>query len=521
MTDQLDGAVLGEPLKTASYKRNILSVVRGGGITLFGKLFTNASRFVTALILARFIGAEQYGLYQLALNTVTLVSGIALLGLDTALVRFVAIADGRREDKRLWGVLQIGIGIPAVISVITGVGLFALAYPIAENIFHDMRLVPLLQLISLVIPTITMSDVLVGAVRGFKNMEYPVLAQFIVQPAFRLVATLLIAFSGLDAFRAIVIFGLSDLIATLMLVFYLNKLFPLRRPLFPAVHDLKGVMSYAFPDWLAGMLDKFRFNIQALLIGSLNNIAGVGIFAVADQINILGHDFYTSINISARPLIAQLHDLGERIQLARVYQTATKWSVIVNLPLFLLIILFPVELLSIFGASFTGGAAALIILAWANLVDIGTGMCGTILNMTGYTRLKLVNNIISLSLSILLNFLLIPRMGIVGAALSVLIVQTLLNLTRMAQVYYLIHLQPYNWSILKPIGAGLVTFACIWYLKQNFFGSGGLLNTAILAIVLCAIFAALILLLGLSAEDRMILKSIQQKAQKKLAGRRS
>lgn len=495
------------------------SVVKGGGITMFGKLFTNASRFITAFILARFIGAEQYGLYQLSLNTLTLVSGIGLLGLDTALVRFIAISAARKDEKRLWGVLQIGIGIPAGISVITGIGLFALAYPVAEYIFHDLRLVPLLQLTSLVIPTITMSDVLVGALRGFKNMDYPVIAQFIVQPAFRLAATLLIAFSGLDAFRAIAIFGLSDLIATIMLVNYLNRLFPLRRPLLPAIHDLKSVMSYALPDWIAGMLDRFRFNIQALLIGSLNSVAGVGIFAVADQINILGHDFYTSINISARPLIAELHDLGERKQLQRVYQTATKWSLIVNLPIFLLIILLPTELLSIFGESFTGGAAALVILAWANLVDIGTGMCGTILNMTGYTKLKLVNNIFSLALSILLNFLLIPRIGILGAALSVLIVQTLLNMARIVQVYYLIHLKPYNLSILKPIAAGMVTFVVVWFLQQTIFITSNLLNSILQAGILCGVYAAIILLMGLSSEDRMILKSIKQEALKRLTGK--
>ncbi len=515
MKEQLEGAVIGEPIKVASYERNLMSVIRGGGITLFGKLFSNASRFITALILARFIGAEQYGLYQLSLNTVTLVSGVALLGLDTALVRFVAIAAARRDQKRLWGVLQIGIGIPALISVITGVGLFALAYPVAEHVFHDMRLVPLLQLVSLVIPTITMSDLLVGAVRGFKNMEYPVIAQFMVQPAFRLAATLLIAVSGLDAFRAIAIFGLSDLIATLMLVYYLNKLFPIRRPLRPANYNLKEIMAYATPEWIAGMMDKFRFNIQALLIGSLNTIAGVGIFAVADQINILGHDFYTSINISARPLIAELHDQGEHNQLERVYQTATKWSLIVNLPLFLLIILFPIELLSIFGESFTGGAAALVILAWANLVDIGTGMCGTILNMTGYTKLKLVNNIVSLSLSILLNILLIPRMGILGAALSVLIVQSLLNLVRMGQVYYLIHLKPYNWTFLKPLSAGLLTFLLIWSLKQTVLSGDSLVNTIVLSAVLLAVFASSILLMGLSAEDRMIFKISEAKSSEK------
>lgn len=499
-------------VKPASFERNLLGLVKGGGITMFGKMYTNASRLAIAFFLARFLGAEQYGLYQLTLNSITLVSGIALLGLDIALVRFVAIAASRKDEKSLWGILQIGIGIPSLIGVITGVGLFALSYPIADLVFQDMRLVPLLQIAGLVIPTITMSDVLVGSIRGFKNMHFPVIAQFIAQPTFRLIATLILAFSGLDAFRAVIIFGASDLIATLLLIRYLNKIFPLNRDFRSASYNIKEIFSYAFPDWLAGMMDRFRVNIQALLIGSLNTIAGVGIFAVANQINILGNDFYTSINISARPLIAELHDHKQNSQLERVYQTATKWSLIVNLPLFLLIVLFPFELLSFFGESFAQGTTALIILAAANLVNVGTGMCGTILNMTGYTKIKLVNNLISLILSIGINFLLIPPLGIIGAAIAALAVTSVINGLRIVQVYHLIHLRTYNWSFLKPLVSALVTYLVAWQVKTMATSLNDLISLLITGIVICAVFFGSLLLMGLSPEDHLIISSIRKKA---------
>lgn len=515
----MEHIITSKPVKTASFERNLLGLVKGGGITLFGKMYTNATRLGIAFFLARYLGAEQYGLYQLALNSITLVSGIALLGLDIALVRFVAISASRKDEKSLWGILQIGIGIPTMISFVTGVGLFALAYPVAEHIFQDMRLVPLLQIAGLVIPTITLSDVLVGAIRGFKNMHYPVIAQFIAQPTFRLIATLILAFTGLDALRAVIIFGISDLIATLLLVYYLNKLFPIRRPLREAIYNLKEIFSYAFPDWLAGMMDRFRVNIQALIIGSLNTIAGVGVFAVANQINILGNDFYSSINISARPLIAELHDHKENSQLERVYQTATKWSLIVNLPLFLIIVLFPVELLSIFGESFTKGASALVILAAANIVNVGTGMCGTILNMTGYTKLKLVNNLISLILSLSINFLLIPSMGIVGAAISALVVQAAINGLRIAQVYHLIQLKTYNWSFIKPFISTAIAYAAAWQTKELMSASHDLINILVTGIVICIVFFISLLLMGLSPEDHLIIRSIKKKALATFSGR--
>jgi len=518
VTDQLDSAVFSKSQSASAFDKNLLGVAKGGGITLAGKMFTNVTRFVTVFLLARLLGAEQYGLYQITLNAGTLFSGLALLGMDTALVRYVAISSARRDEESTWGTLQVGIAIPAIISALTGFALFVLAYPVAERVFHDIALAPLLQVMALIIPTLTMSDLLVGAVRGFKNMEYPVIAQFIAQPMVRLVLIIIAGVGGLTVLQAVIIFGVGDLVATGMLIYYLNKLFPLRRPIAMARRDVRGMMAFALPDWLAGMLDKFGSNIQTFFIGSLSSIAGAGIFAIADQINVVGHDFYTSLSISARPLIAELHDQGERIQLERVYQTANKWSLIVNIPLFLIMILFPAQLLAIFGPSFVVGASTLMVLALANLVNVGTGMCGTILNMTGYTKLKFVNNSISLALSIAMDLLLIPRWGIMGAAVSNLIVILLLNVARIIQVYVLMGVQPYNRSFFKPLVAALIAYFCTLFLVGILNSPPGLLAVILLSAVLTAIFVGAIWLMGLAPEDYLVLGSMRQRV-RALVGR--
>lgn len=518
MVEQPENIIASKTTRTSSFERNLIGVAKGGGITLAGKLFTNAIRLVTAFLLARLLGAEQYGMYQLSLNVITLVAGVVLLGFDRALTRFMAISIARREDDKTWGILQLGIGIPLLLSVLTNIGLYLLAYPIADQIFHDVRMAPLLQIVSIFASFSALSDVLIGAVRGFKNMHYPVIAKFVVQPVVKLILVGIIAVFGLKVWHAVVIFGIGELVTAVMLFYFLNELFSLQRPINSARWNVKEMVAYAVPDWLAGLLTTFRINIQALLIGTLGTIAGVGIFAVADQLNKLGHDFYTSINTSADPYIAELHDSGKKKELGQLYQTATKWALTVNLPFFLTFMLFPEQILSIFGKSFVGGATALMILACANLVDVGTGMCGTILSMSGYTKLKLVNNIVSISLSIGLNVLLIPRFGIVGAAVSALIVFTALNSIRILQVYYLMRLIPYNRSFLKPVVAALTAFLLIFFLKQWLAVGDNIFFVAIYAFVLLAVFAAMIWLMGISSEDRMLLDRVLQKTRKRFKG---
>ena len=75
--------------------------------------------------------------------------------------------------------------------------------------------------------------------------------------------------------------------------------------------------------------------------------------------------------------------------------------------------------------------------------------------MTGHTRVKLLNSALSVALAIGLNWILIPPMGIVGAALAAVGSIAIVNILRLLQVRLLVGVQPYDTSWLKPIAAGL------------------------------------------------------------------
>lgn len=490
---------------------NIVNVARGGGVTFAAKLFLSASRFAIAVLLARLLGAEQYGLYNLALSAAALCSGIALLGMDAALVRYVAIAASRRDEAGLWGTLQVGAGAGLIASTLVGVGLFALAYPVAALLFREPALAPLLQLASVLVPFLTLNDTLASASRGFKRMDYSALAQFIAQPIVRLVLTLALALLGLNAALAVLVYGLASAATALIQLALLNRQFALRRPLQAGRRDTRAIFGFALPFWLSSLITTFQGNIQTLLVGALSSIAGAGVFAMADQLNSLGNLFSSSINISARPLIAELHDRGERQQLGEVYQTAAKWALTVNLPIFLVTVLYAVPILAIFGAEFTTGAMTLVILAWANLVNVGTGMGGIILDMAGYTRLKLTNSLVRLGLYLGLNVLLIPRWGIVGAAVTVLIAEGVINLVRLAQVYALLKLLPYNRSFVKPLAAAAAALAGVLTIGGQFPGEAGLIGVALLATLLLAIYGGVVVLLGLSPLERKMLAGVRER----------
>ena len=499
---EMDRATVGRAAAPPVIGRNIAFVARGGGITFVGKMFLTGVRVVTAIALARLLQADQLGMYSLALSAGNVAVAVAILGLDAALVRYVAVLVARKDDETLWGALQIGIGVSLAFSVVTGTILFALAYPAAEVLFHKPELAPLLQLVSVIVPMLTLSEVLAGSIRGFKRMDQAALAQFVAQPLIRLALIAVLAWGGLSVAEAILTFGLADLAASAILFRFLNRRFPLRRPLRQARREFREIMDFSIPVWLSDMMVKFHGNFQTLILGSLNTFTGVGIFTVASQMTIISSQFSSSMNVSAKPVVAELHEKDDMAEMGRVYRTANRWGVTVQLPVFLLMVLFPEQLLAIFGESYTGGATALVIMALATLVIVGTGMGGIILDMAGYTKLKLVNSIVRLTVFIGLDLLLIPHWGIIGAAVAALAGETVVNLLRIGQVYYLFRLWPYDRSFLKPAAAAGLATAAALAVGRFWPPDDSLLYAVAGMAVLGATYGGLVLLFGFTGEER-------------------
>ncbi|MBK9055291.1 MAG: flippase [Chloroflexi bacterium] len=503
--DESKGLISSESEQKASFRGDVLSTAKGSSIVAVGRLFNYGGRIVITFVIVRLLNAEQYGLYNIAISVTTIAAAIALFGLDTTLTRQIAVMKGRRDQAGLWGTIQIGLSLGLLLSTLLSIILFALSYPIATQIFNEPRLAPLLQLSCLFVPSLTMGDALAGATRGFKNMRDMVVSQNIVQPIVRLLLVGGLAFFRFNIFHAIIAYGVADVVSTLMLVYYLNRHFPLKRSLRGARRDTKAILSFTFPVWLTGMMSTFRGNIQTLLLGSLTTVVNVGIFSVASQLNLLGSIFHASITTSSRPLIAELHDRNDWSRLGRLYQTTTRWVVILNLPFILLMMLIPAQLLSLFGKSFVDGAVALRVLAFVSLVNAGTGMCGAVLEMTGHTTLKLINAIIRLILSVVLNLLLIPRWGLLGAAITALIIESVANILPLIQVWNLYRLLPYSRDLVAPIVGGIAAAAAFALLALKFPPENSLIHTVFLILLSFGVYLAVILSLGVSAEELILL----------------
>jgi len=252
-----------------------------------------------------------------------------------------------------------------------------------------------------------------------------------------------------------------------------------------------------------------------MLLGMLNTLASVGIFTVAMRIRMVGRAFHNAIVMMSMPIVSDLYGQKKIEELGSFYRTMTKWTFTFNIPLFLIVLLFPDTLLLVFGSSFVAGSIALIILAFGDLINAATGICGVLVTMTNNSWLNTLNSIVSLSLNITLSVLLIPKFGVTGVATATAISLIVVNILRVTQVFWLFKILPYDITFIKPVLAGLIALISIWSLKNLFNYSGGFTAVLYFALLL-AIFSGSIFLLGLSPEDKMILQRLTNRLKRKI-----
>ena len=493
-----------------TFQQNILTTAKGGSISFAGRLFEYTVRFIFSILVARIIGAEQYGLYTLGLTLIPIASMLSLLGLQTGVVAFLAPAIRERDEPRIWGIIQVSAGIPLLLSILFGTALFLFAKPVAILGFQEPRLILLLRIASFCIPLDAVGFIAYQIIISYKKPKYSVLANNVVLPVAKLLLTVSFLALGIGVAGIVSAHVIASAFGLALIIYFVNSLFSLNRPLNPAKRNAGELLRYSLPVHVGWVLSTVRGTLETLVLGFVGLTTGVGIFAVAQRLSALGSMLFLSVGNISTPIIADFHSRGETGQLKKLYQTTTKWVLMFNVPLFLTFVFYSRPLLSIFGADFTLGSTALIVLAIGNLIYTGTGVGANILDMTNHTKFNSANSAFMVIVTIFSDLLLIPRWGVIGAASASAISTVIVNVVCMIEVYVLLKMHPYGRDIFKPILAGTISAAII-YLFNQYLALPSLLQLFLGGGLLWGIYFLILTRLGISEDDKLIIANFRSR----------
>lgn len=396
-------------------------------------LFTLCTRGLGAVgsvllgvILGRLLGPTGLGIFSIIQGLLLGSAIFARYGMDNALMRYIGMSP---ESTSIIEYLKMAVKRALIYSVLIAFS-GAIVVAISGDDFSPEMQVMLMYLI-MAIPAMTGIYLMSGFMKGVGR---PAAACLLESGYISLITGILLLIFYLIYGRCELVWTSLSLMIACWLVFLqgaIQVFFSIthvrRKVIAPEGADIQGFLTSS-KSFFVMSLAEFMQNVAGVLIaGMLLNTTELGLFKSAERIAlIIG---FTLMLISAiyPPKFARSFHEGDFEQLKIVSRKSSFIGLCISLPLLLLCLSFPRELLSIFGDEFVQADVYLRILALAQTFNIATAGVGYLLNMTGHERLMRNISVACTLAGLMLFFILIPVLGALGATLALAIVLVLQN----------------------------------------------------------------------------------------------
>ncbi|MET0362497.1 MAG: lipopolysaccharide biosynthesis protein [Sphingobium sp.] len=453
------------------------SLLHNGVHMVVGRIVLSAARMAAALAVARLAGVESFGAYALLLSYIGLFEWLVDFGQTDIVVRDVAHAPGRRAAmlgalaaaKRIQGVAG-GMALPLLLLV-TRQGAEMVLAGCAGGIA--------------VLATAWLQPAR-AALRLSMRMDRDVMAELAG------VAVMLPLLAGAALMRA----PLPVLVATYSVARLLQAGLtchwasprPGGRPHRGAAWQL---VRNALPLGLAGLLVVLYDALAPILLARLVDLRAVAVYAAAARFIFPVLVAVQAINAAFFPVIAQGWRAGP-LAMARHQQGALVLSVAVAGLLFAGIHGGADFLMGLMGPDFLPGAALLRLMAWVLLARAVSTCMAPLIVIAGRQGRAMLLTLCSLGAQVAALFLLVPRLGVIGAGVGYLLVELLLGSIAVSWVAQQVSGVALDWrpvALLLAIAAGSALSIDATPLAGSLAGglaAGSLALGAMLLLILCA-----------------------------------
>jgi O-antigen/teichoic acid export membrane protein len=450
----LEGAVR-QP-RTDPTRSDVGWLARAGVLNITTMVVQALAGFALSVLVTRGLRAHGAGVFFEVVGLFTILANAAQLGADTGLVRAVA----RSRALMAIGDLRRLIGA-AVVPVLACGLLLATAIwvgaPWLTRVFlhgvDGQDAAASIRLLALFVPLQAASIVVLSGTRGFDTMVPYVLVENLGKPLARLLLVLAVLATGLGASAALTAWAAPIALGLLVAVIALaRQLRAAERaagaaaagPARPTRHLVTEFWRFAAPRGLAGVFQIAAVWLNVLVVGALRSPTEAGMYAAVGKLAMIGGLVMEAVGLPFAPQISGLLTRGEHGRARAVYQVGTWWMVTACWPLYLLLAIFSPVVLALFGPEFSAGATALLVLSLAMLLDVGTGSVTWLLLMAGKSSWNVLNTLAALTVNVGLGLVLVPRIGITGAAVGWAAGIAVDNLAALVEVWLLLRLHPFG-----------------------------------------------------------------------------
>jgi O-antigen/teichoic acid export membrane protein len=471
-------------------------MARKSSINLVGAVVAGLSNLVLVVVLARTLSKAGVGNFYTATSVFLLATVVAKLGTQTGLVYYVARLRALSRPAEIPQCLSVALRPVIAVGALLAVVLFGVGAALHwggsdphTDLVHE------LWILAPFIPIAALSDATLAATRGFGAMRPTVRIESITRSLIQL---------GLCAVVAVTVGSPGLLVlawATPYLVSAAMAGVSVRRLTRKTVGELvptprskafsREFWKFTAPRALASLTQLLLQRLDIVLVAILRGPADAAIYTAATRLLVAGQMGGSAISTAVQPTLGATLSAGDVTATRDAYQMGTSWLILLTWPFYLLSIVYASVFLRLFGHGYTTAGSVVVILAASMLLATACGMVDMVLTMGGRTRWNLGNVAAALVVNVVVDLLLVPTYGVVGAAIGWAAAIVVNNLVPLGQIWHALRVQPFGRSTLTALSVTTVSFGLVSTLSALVYGRDDLLTVAITIMVASGVFVVL------------------------------
>ncbi len=405
-----------------------------GALTAFAiRIASAAIAFFSQVLLARWIGPHEYGVFTYIWVWVIVIGTLCAAGFATSVVRFVPEYQEKKQPDLVRGfirtgrIFSFGMGLAATIAGLTFLHYF-------EGSIADYYRIPA-ALALVCIPAFALTDFQDGLGRSQGWIDLALVPPYILRPI------LLFAFIGISvgigwskSAETAVYSAIAATWITAIIQYILQK-----KRMNAEIH--KGPRQYKTSFWIKVSLPVIAVESFALMMTNMDIILldlyvppeQIAIYFAAARTIALIAFVHFSVTAAVTPKFSTLYSAGKNTELKRFFKQTRMWTFVPSLIGAIGLLLLGKPILWLFGPEFMTGYPAMFILVIGLLARSLAGPLQGLMIATGQQNMAAITMGTAVAINIAFNLLLIPKYGLLGAAaataLSFIVEAILLTVT--------------------------------------------------------------------------------------------
>lgn len=389
--------------------------------------------FVMTAAITQILGAEESGLFLLAISILAFTSTFFRLGLNNVLLRLISADKGSQYSI---GAMSTGLLVSVTFGFLFTLLIYLNSSFIANQLFSKAEFSNVLSTMIWALPFMLAFMVLASGFQAFYRVTAVTWFQNL-----GLSSLFLIFFAIKYA-----IYGSSILNLQESALLYLYAAITVCTWAVTAWHfqvkadwgvfniNNKPLWSSAGNLWVANTMTLAVQWSGVLIAGIFVSSSDVAYLSAAQRTAMLTSLILIVVNMVIAPRYARLWKQGDLIEIQNLSKWSTRGMIALALPVLVVMITFPDFIMSLFGAGFSEAGILLAIMAVGQFINVATGSVGYLLTMSGHEKDFRRVTFFSGPLTVVLSYFLVMEYGVLGAAIATAVGLSLQNLLALAMV---------------------------------------------------------------------------------------